>query len=193
MKRGKILWVQPLPLPLAPALSTPHFVCYQIQFGVQFSIGITALCVVKFQRQHRLQRQTSSPSPSSTNWVSGLVKKGSETSRWKKKKQEEKKMLHKKRRKRLNFLVTRKWEETTKVKINIELLIHNTYLIRTHSHTHTLLAYVQSTWRHNKLRYVRAYILIKGFGWFVICSARAQLISNAADNLRLATKNIKIS
>lgn len=141
MKRGKILWLQlPLPLPFPPALSTPHFVCYQIQFGVQFSIGITALCVVKFQRQHRLQRQTSSPSPSSTNWVSGLVKKGSETSRWKEKK-EEKEILHKKRRKRLNFLVTRKWEETTKVKINIELLIHNTYLIRTHTHMRYLRMY----------------------------------------------------
>lgn len=27
----------------------------------------------------------------------------------------------------------------------------------------------------------------------VLCSARAELISNAGDNLRLATKNIKIS
>lgn len=59
----------------------------------------------------------SSPSPS-TNWVLGPVKKGSKTSRWKKneRKEKENKILIQKRRKRLNFLVTRKWEETTKRK-----------------------------------------------------------------------------
>lgn len=143
MKRGKILWLQlPLPLPLPPALSTPHFVCYQIQFGVQFSIGITALCVVKFQRQHRLQRQTSSPSPSSTNWVSGLVKKGSETSRWKKKKRRKGNTAQETKEK-IKFPRYEKMRRNDKSE-NKYWIIDTQYIFNTHTLTHTCVTCMYS-------------------------------------------------
>lgn len=134
MKRGKILWLQhPLPLSHSPS-SCPHplpisfVIKYNLESNFQlvspsaalsnFNVNIV-FSVRRHRHRHRQLIGFRGSSKRKTKQAGG--------------KKEKKEILHKKRRKRLNFLVTRKWEETTKVKINIELLIHNKYLIRTHT------------------------------------------------------------
>lgn len=104
LKLSKILWLQfPHPIPL---------IKYNLESNFQL-ISLRAT-LSNFNVNIVFRASASSPSSSSANWVLGLVKKDSETCRWKKKERKEKKtrgkenkILHQKRWKRLNFLVTR--------------------------------------------------------------------------------------